>query len=192
MENRRLVKISRFLSKHLRHRPDRLGLELARGGWVGVDALLVACAAHGFPVTREELEEVVARSDKQRFSFDAPGERIRANQGHSVDVDLELEAAVPPEVLYHGTTGRFLDAILKEGLQKRNRHHVHLSLDVPTALRVGARRGRPVVLAVRAREMHDQGHAFFVSANGVWLTDHVPPEFVEVHGAGDGARTGEA
>ena len=180
MHNDRLVKISKYLSKHLRHRPERLSLEIVRGGWVSVDALLASCAAHNFPLTRVELEEVVARNDKQRFSFDESGGRIRANQGHSIDVDLELSAAVSPPVLYHGTGERFVNLILESGLQKMARHHVHLSRDVETARKLGARHGRPAVFAVDAARMAEAGHEFYVSANGVWLAESVPPRYLRL------------
>ena len=150
LDEKRLVKISRYLSKHLRHEPERLGLELEPGGWVRVDLLLAACASHAFAVTREELEEVVSRSDKKRFGFDETGERIRANQGHSVEVDLGLAPAVPPAVLFHGTPEGNVDSISRDGLSRMDRHHVHLSPDFDTARRVGARRGRPVVFRVDA------------------------------------------
>ncbi len=172
----RLVRTSRFLARHLRHQPERLGLELEPGGWVGVDALLAAMAAHGMPLTRDELREVVAGNDKRRFAFDAGERRIRASQGHSVPVDLGLAPAAPPPVLWHGTSTRVLPAVLREGLRPMGRHHVHLSADPDTARRVGARHGRPVVLAVDAAGLHAAGHAFLRSENGVWLTDAVPPE----------------
>jgi putative RNA 2'-phosphotransferase len=178
MDDERLTKVSKYLSKHLRHQPERLGLTLAAGGWVGIDALLAACATHRFPLTRAELDEVVARNSKQRFAFDPSGSRIRANQGHSVAVDLDLEPATPPDRLYHGTGHESADPILRSGLRKMRRHHVHLSPDVPTARSVGGRHGRPVVFAIDAAAMHNAGHRFFVSANGVWLVDHVPPEYL--------------
>jgi putative RNA 2'-phosphotransferase len=176
--DRRSTTVSRYLSKHLRHAPHELGLTLQPGGWVPVDDLLAATRRAGFPIDYDELVEVVEASDKQRFSFDASGERIRANQGHSVEVDLQLEEAVPPGLLYHGTVERFLPSILAGGLVRGNRHHVHLSKDVETARRVGARRGRPVILAVDAGRMHRDGHRFFASANGVWLTDAAPPGYL--------------
>lgn len=179
MDDRRLVKVSTYLAKHLRHRPERLGLVLDPQGWVEVDALLAAMAAHGMPLTRAELDEVVARNDKRRFAYDGTGRRIRASQGHSVDVDLGYEPAVPPAVLFHGTVDRFVPAILAEGLRPQGRHHVHLSVDIPTARAVGARRGRPVVLAVDAAAMHAGGAVFLRSANDVWLVDHVPPRHLE-------------
>ncbi|MEV7071697.1 RNA 2'-phosphotransferase [Streptomyces sp. NPDC093990] len=175
-DERRTVKVSKYLSKHLRHQPERIGLTLDEAGWVEIDALIAAAAAHGFRFTRAELDHVVAANDKQRFAVE--GTRIRASQGHSIDVDLGLPAATPPPYLYHGTVGRFLDAIRAEGLRPMNRHDVHLSADRETATRVGARRGRPVVLSVDAQAMHRDGHVFHVSANGVWLTQTVPPRYL--------------
>ncbi|MFE7273266.1 RNA 2'-phosphotransferase [Streptomyces sp. NPDC057623] len=176
MDERRTVKVSKYLSKHLRHQPERIGLTLDEGGWVEIDALIAAAAAHGFRFNREELDHVVAANDKRRFAIE--GSRIRASQGHSIDVDLGLPPATPPPYLYHGTVERNLDAIRDAGLRPMNRHDVHLSADRETATRVGARRGRPVVLSVDAGAMHRDGHVFHVSANGVWLTKAVPPEYL--------------
>ena len=145
MDERRTVKVSKYLSKHLRHQPERIGLALDEAGWVEIDTLIAAATAHGFRFTRDELDHVVAANDKKRFAID--GTRIRASQGHSVEVDLGLPPATPPPYLYHGTVDRFLDAIRAEGLRPMNRHAVHLSADRETATRVGARRGRPVVLS---------------------------------------------
>jgi putative RNA 2'-phosphotransferase len=147
---------------------------------VDVDALLAACAGRNFPLSRVELDEVVATSDKQRFAYDPSGTRIRANQGHSVAVDLQLEPAAPPDVLYHGTAARKVPSIQTDGLSRMARHHVHLSADVPTARRVGARHGRPAVFAVDAAAMARAGFALFRSANGVWLTGRVPPEYLRL------------
>jgi putative RNA 2'-phosphotransferase len=141
-----------------------------------VDVVLAAAARHGFPITREELEEVVATNDKQRFALD--GDRIRANQGHTVDVDLELTPADPPDVLFHGTPQQNEKSILEGGLWKGARHHVHLSADVETATRVGARRGKPILFEIDARAMARDGIRFFRSANGVWLVDEVPPRYL--------------
>ncbi len=145
--DRRLVTVSKFLAKHLRHAPDVLGLTLQPGGWVPVDDLLAASQRIGFPISYDELIECVETNDKKRFSFDDSGDLIRANQGHSVEVDLQLEEQVPPDVLFHGTVERFLASIMAEGLKKGKRHHVHLSRDIETARKVGARRGKPVILA---------------------------------------------
>lgn len=179
MDEARLVKTSRFLSYHLRHRPEELGLQLAPGGWVPVNVLLAASARKGFTIGREELEEVVARNDKRRFAFDESGMRIRARQGHSAPVDLGLEPVEPPPALYHGTPEKSLPAVLREGLKKMRRHHVHLSSDIETARRVGARRGRPALLEVDAHAMRRDGHEFYLSENGVWLVERVPPRYLE-------------
>ncbi|WP_189073553.1 RNA 2'-phosphotransferase [Deinococcus sedimenti] len=164
--------LSRRLSYLLRHAPHEAGLTLAPGGWVPLAPLLTH-----LNVTRTQVEAVALGSDKQRFSL--RGEHIRANQGHSVPVDLQLTPATPPTLLYHGTYPAALDAIRAGGLQPMNRHHVHLSSDPDTARRVGARRGPPVILTIRAGQMHDAGHAFFVSENGVWLADTVPPAYID-------------
>ena len=173
-----MKELSKTLSYYLRHAPHELGLCLQPGGWVEVDELLAGLQKQGMACSREELARVVASSDKQRFALE--GSRIRANQGHSVSVDLELTPEVPPDLLYHGTTERFVDSILREGLKKGERHHVHLSLDVETARRVGLRRGPPVLLVVDSAAMHRHGCLFYRSANSVWLSDAVPPEYLRL------------
>jgi putative RNA 2'-phosphotransferase len=178
MNQPRAVRVSKYLAKHLRHHPERIGITVDRGGWVDVDVLIVACADNGFPITRAELEYVVASNDKDRYAFDASGQRIRANQGHSVGVELDLPAVTPPDVLFHGTVERSLPAIRREGLRSMGRDDVHLSADPETARRVGARRGTPVVLAVDAAAMVTAGHSFRVSANEVWLVSAVPPQYL--------------
>lgn len=180
MDDQQLIRVSRFLSKHLRHQPERLGLTLEPGGWVFVEDLLIGCEESGFAISRDELAEVVRRNDKQRFSFDDSGERIRANQGHSAAVDLRLEPTEPPPTLFHGTPEKFVENILREGLRKMSRHHVHLSRDMETAKKVGRRRGKPVVFEINAAAMHSAGFVFFCSTNGVWLVDNVPPEYLRV------------
>jgi putative RNA 2'-phosphotransferase len=178
MDTKQATRLSKYLSRHLRHQPAAIGLELQEGGWVNVADLLAACAAHGTPISPEELTEVVVGSDKQRFAFDEAGTRIRAQQGHSVEVDLQLVPAVPPAVLYHGTAPPALPAIRREGLRKMQRHHVHLSPDEETARRVGARRGPAIILAVEAGALHAAGGVFYESGNGVWLVDAVPPQYL--------------
>ena len=178
MDTKAATRLSKFLSQHLRHQPAAIGLHLEAGGWVPVADLLAACAAHGHPLTREQLEDLVEDNDKQRFAFDDAGQRIRAQQGHSVEVDLQLAPAVPPAVLYHGTAPAALPAIRQAGLHKMSRHHVHLSADEATARRVGQRRGRPVLLAVEAAALHAAGGVFYRSGNGVWLIEAVPPQYV--------------
>ncbi|TGE04735.1 RNA 2'-phosphotransferase [Hymenobacter fodinae] len=178
MNQAQQTRISKFLSLHLRHRPELLGLVLDAEGWVGVEALLTACSRRGFPLTRPQLEEVVGSNDKQRFAFDASGTRIRAQQGHSVPVELGLVVQTPPPELYHGTVAAALPAIWQHGLRKMQRHHVHLSPDEETARRVGSRRGQPVLLAVHAAAMQADGMTFYQSGNGVWLTEQVPPQYL--------------
>jgi putative RNA 2'-phosphotransferase len=175
-----MVTVSRRLSLHLRHAPEAIGVELGPSGWMDVGLLLAALGRHGLRLTRTELDEVVARNDKQRFAFDETGNLIRASQGHSVAIDLDLPVAGPPDVLYHGTVARFLAAIRSDGLRPMARHDVHLSATRDTAVRVGSRRGKPVVLEVDAAAMARSGYEFRVSANGVWLTHRVPPEFLRV------------
>jgi putative RNA 2'-phosphotransferase len=183
------VRTSKFLSLVLRHDPERIGIVLDDAGWTDVAALLAAAAAHGVAITRAELEQIVATSDKQRFALSPDGTRIRANQGHSVEVELGLAPATPPDRLYHGTVARFVDSIRERGLLKGERHHVHLSADAETAHKVGSRRGDPVVLVVRAAEMAAAGHVFHRSENGVWLVEHVPASFIDF---AQPARTGRA
>jgi len=170
---------SKFLSLVLRHQPALIGLMLDDAGWTDVDALLAGCATKGVRLTRAELGALVAGSDKQRFALSADGQRIRANQGHSIDVELGLPDAPPPARLYHGTYPGAVASIRAEGLRKGARHAVHLAADTTTASKVGMRRGAPVLLVVRADEMVAAGHRFQVSANGVWLTEHVPPGFLD-------------
>ncbi|MBJ6763728.1 RNA 2'-phosphotransferase [Myxococcaceae bacterium JPH2] len=173
-----MTALSKFLSLILRHQPERVGLRLDAQGWVEIDVLVAKCRAHGSPLTRESVEQLVASSEKRRFAISEDGRRIRANQGHSVPIDLSYPAAVPPAVLYHGTPEANVERIRKQGLLKMQRHHVHLSSDRETARVVGVRRGSAVILRIHALVMHEAGHVFFLSANGVWLVDHVPPEFI--------------
>lgn len=172
-------KISKLMSLVLRHKPEHLGLQLDENGWVEVDQLLAAMSREGLQVDIPLLEEVVRENDKQRFSFSEDRLRIRANQGHSVEVDVELAQKIPPATLLHGTVEKFLDLIRESGLKKMSRQHVHLSADLETASKVGSRRGKPVILQVDAEAMSENGHVFYLSANGVWLTEHVPPQFLK-------------
>ena len=177
---------SRFLALVLRHQPGRIGLTLDAAGWADIDDLIARAAGH-HPLTRALIEQAVAENDKQRYAISEDGRRIRARQGHShaVAVALDLPAVAPPAVLYHGTATRWLDAILREGLDRRSRQHVHLSDDADTAGRVGARHGRPVVLRVDAAAMASAGHVFHRSENGVWLTEAVPPAFLRLSEGAD-------
>ncbi|MCU0353904.1 MAG: RNA 2'-phosphotransferase [Cytophagales bacterium] len=172
-------KISKTLSYVLRHRPDEIGIMLDENGYVGVDELIHQFNAYSqIQLTLEKLKQVVANNDKQRFAFSADGFKIRASQGHSVQIELDYQPQVPPELLYHGTAAANLPSIRKTGLAKRSRHHVHLSPDVATAKNVGSRHGVPVVLPIKALEMHQDGMLFYCSDNGVWLTDEVPVQYI--------------
>ena len=172
-------KVSKFLSLVLRHEPQRIGLVLDAQGWADIDAVIACAGEHGMALTREEILRIVATSDKQRFALDSSGRRIRANQGHSIDIELGLEPREPPPVLFHGTAEASVAAIRAEGLKPGRRHHVHLSRDAATATAVGRRHGWPVVLRVAAGRMWSTGYAFFLSDNGVWLAAAVPAEFIE-------------
>jgi putative RNA 2'-phosphotransferase len=184
MNTKQRTHISKFLSLVLRHEPQSIGLTLDSSGWASVDDLLARCNAAGEPISREQLDEVVATNEKKRFAFSEDGARIRASQGHSVAVELGYAPAEPPEILYHGTAKRFLPSIKSTGLNKGDRHHVHLSATQETAKTVGDRHGPSVVLTIRSGEMRSQGHLFFISDNQVWLTDHVPLKYIhELGGA---------
>jgi putative RNA 2'-phosphotransferase len=174
-----LIATSRFLSYVLRHNPSAIGATLDDSGWISIDGLLAAATGHGRDINRETLDRIVNATGKRRFEI--RGEQIRAAQGHSIPVDLGLDPRQPPALLYHGTVQRFLQRILAEGLKPGERTHVHLSADPATAAAVGARRGRPVILAIQAAALHRSGQQFYRAANGVWLTSHVSPEWIRLH-----------
>lgn len=180
MDDKRRVRVSKFLSLVLRHEPAKANLTLAPGGWVLINDLLAGAATAGFRFTRDELDAVVRACEKRRFAIDDTGTKVRANQGHSAEVELQFEPAEPPAELYHGTAEHTLAAILRAGLLKMARHHVHLSPDTGTATKVGSRHGKPAILAIDAAKMRADGHTFYRSANGVWLVEHVPPEYLRV------------
>ncbi len=188
---REATRRSKLLSFVLRHGPGAIGIELDEAGWTPVAGLIAGLSKAGEALSLADLEAIVETSDKQRFSFSPDRTRIRANQGHSVPVDLGLTSADPPRVLYHGTTARFLDPIAREGLRKGKRHHVHLHADPDIARAVGARRGKPVVLAVDAASMSRDGFTFYLSANHVWLTEAVPPAYLKELDGGQVADRGE-
>ncbi|MGO4574141.1 RNA 2'-phosphotransferase [Microvirga sp. 2TAF3] len=170
--------ISKLLSHVLRHAPERLGLVLDPNGWTSVNDLIIKAKKAGYKLDRETLEIVVAMNDKQRFTLSDDGRRIRAAQGHSLKIDLGLKASEPPVLLFHGTARSNLDSIFAEGLKPGRRQHVHLSLDESTAMKVGERHGKAVVLRVDAARMHADGKTFWQADNGVWLTGHVPPQYL--------------
>lgn len=177
--NPEIVRVSKFLSQILRHRPEKIGLQLDGQGWANVDELLEKAAAKGERFDRALLQIVVDTNNKKRFAFSDDGLRIRASQGHSIDIDLGLKPQKPPEILWHGTSEKSLESIRKEGLRPMRRQHVHLSKDRQTAENVGGRHGKAVVLTVRSGDMSRQKHKFFLSENGVWLTEEVPVEFLD-------------
>lgn len=171
---------SKLLSLVLRHDPTHIGIVLDEQGWTDVAALLTQLAVHKQPLSFEELVYIVETNAKQRFRFDDDRSRIRASQGHSVEVELGYTPVAPPEVLYHGTAVQYQADILRDGLRKMSRHHVHLSADVATARTVGQRHGRLVMFEVAAGVLHRSGHPFYQADNGVWLTDEVPPTHLEL------------
>jgi putative RNA 2'-phosphotransferase len=171
---------SRFLSLVLRHKPETIGIQLDENGWVSVDILLKKMNTFGKKIDFKSLENMVETNNKKRFAFNEDKTKIRANQGHSIKVKLGYEAQKPPKILFHGTASRFVESILRTGLEKRNRHHVHLSKDKDTAINVGSRHGKPVIFEVMAEEMYENGSEFFISQNGVWLTDNVPSEYLRL------------
>ncbi len=168
-----LTKKSKQLSFVLRHNPGKAGLTLDIQGWADVNKLLTSMG-----LSKEELDFIVENNNKKRFEFSEDGTKIRASQGHSVQVDLGYEKQAPPEFLYHGTVEKFIAEIREDGLSKMTRHHVHLSADRETATIVGKRRGKPLILEVKAGEMHRDGLEFYLTRNGVWLTDHVPAKYL--------------
>jgi putative RNA 2'-phosphotransferase len=175
MTEQQRTKISKRLSYILRHAPDSVGLQLDENGWASVHDLM---SKFGRPLSIENLNEVVETNEKKRFAFNEDLTKIRASQGHSIEVDLAYQPTTPPEFLFHGTATRFIESIKKDGLLKGSRHHVHLSLDEVTARKVGARHGSPVILTLKSKEMYEAGYVFYVSENDVWLTEHVPTRFI--------------
>lgn len=178
MADKQLKHLSKFMSLVLRHKPETIGLTLDENGWAFTNDLVEKLNAAGTAVDLAIINEVVATNDKKRFAFNEDKSMIRASQGHSIDVELQLNAVSPPEHLYHGTADGFLNSILQTGLQKQRRQHVHLSADAATAITVGGRHGKPVVLMINAKQMQEEGYLFYLSENNVWLTDHVPTKYI--------------
>ena len=177
---KQLKEISKLMSLVLRHQPDYINIQLDENGWANVEELIQKINAKGITVDLETLQTVVADNDKKRFVFNENKTMIRAQQGHSIDVELELKEMLPPDILYHGTGQRSIESILKEGLNKQQRHHVHLSLQIETAKAVGARHGKPVILSVDAKAMAADGFVFYLSGNNVWLVDSVPVQYISI------------
>lgn len=179
MEKYKEKKISKFLSYVLRHKPEEIGIELDENGWVDIDVLLDKMKPR-IEASFEDIQYVVDNNDKKRFSISIDSVKIRANQGHSIKVDLDLKEVSPPSILYHGTPIGSVESIMKEGLDKRSRHHVHLSFDRQTAMKVGSRRGKCEILEIDAEKLSADGHKVFISENGVYLTDKVPPKYIKL------------
>lgn len=173
------IKISKFLSLILRHKPEEIGLVLDENGWADVSELISKCIIHGIEINLDILKDIVANNDKKRFAFNNEScTKIRASQGHSIDIDLDYKPSVPPSFLYHGTSVKFVSSILKTGVEKKSRQFVHLSKDFVTAIKVGQRHGKPAVLKIDTSQMQDDGILFYLSDNGVWLTDYVDPKYI--------------
>ena len=180
MNEKQIKGISKFLSYILRHNPQSIGLELDKEGLANVDELIAKSKTDYSVLTKELLAIVVDTNEKRRFAFNDDRSKIRASQGHSINIELNLEAQEPPAFLYHGTVEKFMDVIKTEGLKKMDRQHVHLCADRDTAITVGNRKGRPIVLVINSGQMHQKGYSFYLSTNGVWLTDHVPVLFINL------------
>lgn len=173
------TKISKFLSLVLRHKPETIGIDLDENGWVSVKDLIKKSDEYGIRFNLEILKDIVETNNKKRFAFNQSIDRIRASQGHSIEVELGYSNKQPPEFLFHGTALKYVESILENGLQKRNRQHVHLTHEIETALKVGQRHGKPYIFKVLATKMHKEKHEFFLSENGVWLTEFVPIQYLE-------------
>ena len=181
MQNEKeIIRLSKFLSLVLRHQPEKIGITLDKNGWTNVDTLLAQSYKNRVQLSPEILEQVVETNNKKRFSFNADKTKIRANQGHSVEIDLGYQPQKPPAILYHGTSEKAATSIIKTGIDKRKRYHVHLSTSIETALEVGKRHGKPAVFLVDATAMHADGLAFYLSENKVWLTEQVPAKYLEL------------
>ncbi len=182
MNEKNITAISKFLSFILRHQPEAIGVTMDTQGWVNIEELIAKSSQQALPtkLSQELIELVVATNDKRRFAISPDGRAIRANQGHSIDIDLALEPVQPPQTLLHGTAHQSLEAILQRGLQKRQRHHVHLSESSTVATSVGARYGKPVLLTIASEKMHQDGFSFFLTDNKVWLVESVPPQYITV------------
>jgi putative RNA 2'-phosphotransferase len=174
------MKISKFMSLVLRHKPEEIGLKLDEHGYLNTSELIERMNRKGYKVTDSDIKRIVIEDDKQRYSFNDNETKIKANQGHSLSVNLELEAVKPPNELYHGTSTRFSDSICQSGILKQSRQYVHLSFDIETALKVGKRHGEPVVFVINSQQMYEDGYNFYLSENKVWLTDYVPVKYLTI------------
>ncbi len=180
MNEKELKNKSKFLSLVLRHSPDTIGIHLDANGWAEIAELIEKCNTNHQNFDIEILKTIVETNDKKRFAFNEDNTKIRANQGHSIEIELNLKTVEPPTILYHGTINDFLTSIKEKGLQKMSRQHVHLSVDIETANKVASRRGKPIILKINAKQMHTDGFAFYCSENGVWLTNEVPIKYIDL------------
>lgn len=172
------IKLGKFISLILRHQPSVVGISLDENGWADVSELIAGINRSGRQIDLSILERIVAQNDKQRYCFNQDHTKIRANQGHSISVDIQLQQKKPPALLYHGTATAFLKSIAKDGIKKQSRQHVHLSKDKRTAVDVGIRHGIPAVLTIDAEKMSQDGYLFYLSQNGIWLCDYIPPNYI--------------
>ncbi|POY39418.1 RNA 2'-phosphotransferase [Solitalea longa] len=179
MSDKQITHISKFLSLVLRHQPETIAIHLDQNGWTDVDDLLDKANNYGISFDREILDHIVATNSKKRFAFNDTLDKIRASQGHSIEIELGYTNQKPPEILFHGTGEKSVQSILNTGIEKRNRQHVHLSSDIETAIKVGQRHGKPFVFRVLSEQMHTDNFEFFISDNGVWLTDYVPTKYLK-------------
>lgn len=179
MDSKELIKKGKFLSLVLRHKPEEIGIKLDNQGWVYVSELLDRLNSHNIKLSFDELKYIVESNNKKRYSFNDDFTKIRASQGHSLDLEIEFKEEIPPDFLYHGTAEKNFESIIKDGINKGKRHHVHLSSNIETAINVGSRHGKPIVLKVKSKQMYQEGIKFFISENNVWLTDFVSSEFIE-------------
>lgn len=179
MSRKNLINDSKFLALVLRHQPEKIGLTLDEHGWADIDTLLSCLQSHHKNISREELNEIVSTDNKKRYTISEDGKKIRAAQGHSIQVDLQLTPKEPPASLFHGTAERFLNSIMRDGLLPRSRNYVHLSADVDTAILVGKRHGKPAILELDVQAMKNDGKVFYQAENGVWLTEKVEPKYLK-------------
>lgn len=181
INDKQITHISKFLSLVLRHQPEIIGIQLDQNGWADIEELLDRAKKHGIQFDRELLNHIVATNSKKRFAFNATLDKIRASQGHSIEIELGYTNQKPPEILFHGTSEKSVQSILEKGLEKRSRQHVHLSSDLETAIRVGQRHGKPSVFKVLAEQMYNDKFEFYIADNNVWLTDNVPAKYLKVN-----------
>lgn len=179
IDGKQLTHISKFLSLVLRHQPEIIGIQLDKNGWTDVKVLIEKSNDYGVKFDSETLNQIVATNPKKRFAFNESLDKIRASQGHSVEIELGYTNQKPPKILFHGTAEKYVQSISDTGLVKRDRQHVHLSSDLETAIKVGQRHGKPFVFKVFAEQMYNDSFQFFISDNGVWLTDNVPTKYLK-------------